>query len=127
MEHSRREVQRLAEELNHLDATIRLFDPDYDVSAVWPKAPRHRQQWLASGECRGLVLDALRDALKPLSARAMMQVLAARKAVPEHPEVRAGAQKTVLAVLRRRAAKGTARVIANTSRIGSVWAAANKR
>ncbi|WP_245731866.1 hypothetical protein [Thiocapsa roseopersicina] len=63
--------------MNHLDATIRLFDPDYDVSAVWPKAPRHRQQWLASGECRGLVLDALRDALEPLSARAVMQVLAA--------------------------------------------------
>ena len=37
VEQSHREVQRLAEELSHLDATIRLFDPDYDVGAVEPR------------------------------------------------------------------------------------------
>jgi hypothetical protein len=41
-----------------------------------------------------------------------MQLVAARKAVPEDPEVRAGVQKTVQAVLRRLAAKGAARVVA---------------
>jgi hypothetical protein len=35
-----------------------------------------------------LVLEALRDALMPLSARAVMQLVAARKAVPEHLEFR---------------------------------------
>ena len=54
----------------------------------------------------------MRDALEPLSARAVMQLVAARKALPEHPEVRAGVQKTVQAVLRRLAAKGAARVVA---------------
>ena len=112
VEQCRREVQRLAEELTYLDATIRLFDPDYAVGAVQSKGPRHQQQWFASGECQRLVLEALRDALEPLSARAVMQVVAARKALPEHPEVRAGVQKTVQAVLRRLAAKGAARVVA---------------
>ena len=112
VEQFRREEQRLAQELTHLDATIRLFDPDDDVGAVESKGPRHRQQWFASGECQRLVLEALRDALEPLSARAVMQLVAARKAVPEHPEVRAGVQKTVQAVLRRLAAKGAARVVA---------------
>ncbi len=112
VEQFRREEQRLAQELTHLDATIRLFDLDYDVGEVQPKGPRHRQQWFVSGECRRLVLEALRDALEPLSARAVMQLVAARKAVPEDPEVRAGVQKTVQAVLRRLAAKGAARVVA---------------
>ncbi|WP_300971243.1 hypothetical protein [Thiocapsa sp.] len=44
VEQCRREVQRLAEELTHLDATIRLFDPDYDVGAVQSKGPRHRHR-----------------------------------------------------------------------------------
>ncbi len=87
---ARPDVQRLAEESAHLDASIRLFDPDYAVGAVQSKGPRHRQQWFASGECQRLVLEALRDALEPLSARALMQLVAARKAVPEHPDVRAG-------------------------------------
>ena len=34
VEHYRRELQRLGEELGHLDATIRLFDPTYDRGAV---------------------------------------------------------------------------------------------
>jgi hypothetical protein len=112
VEQSRREVQRLAEELSHLDATIRLFDPDDDVGAVQSKGPRHRQQWFGSGECQRLVLEALRDAREPLSARAVMQLVAARKAVLEHPEVRAGVHKTVQAVRRCLAAKGAARVVA---------------
>jgi hypothetical protein len=112
VEQCRRDVQRLAQELAHLDATIHLFDPDYDLGAVQPKRPRHRQQWFASGECQRLVLEALRDAPEPLSARALMQAVSARKTLPEHPAVRAGVQKTVQAVLRRLAAKGAARVVA---------------
>ena len=33
-EHHRRELARLAQELGHLEATIRLFDPGYEVSRL---------------------------------------------------------------------------------------------
>jgi len=33
VEHYRRELQRLAEALGHVDATIRLFDPSYELGA----------------------------------------------------------------------------------------------
>jgi hypothetical protein len=112
VEQCRREVQRLAEELTHPGATIRPVDPDDDVGAVQSTGPRHRQQWFASGECRRPVPGALRDARAPLSARAVMPVVAARKAVPADPEVRAGERTTARAVLRRLAAKGAARVVA---------------
>ena len=34
VEHYRQELQRLGEELGHLDAAIRLFDPAYDLGAI---------------------------------------------------------------------------------------------
>lgn len=109
MEHCRRELDRLAEELGHLDATIRLFDPNYDLGSIQARKRGHRHQWFGPGECQRLVLEVLRDALEPLSGRALTQALAARKGLEDSGEVLAPVQKTALAVLRRLAAKGVAR------------------
>jgi hypothetical protein len=121
VDHHRRELQRLAELLGHVDATIRLFDANDAVDSVAARKRGHRQQWFGPGECQRLVLEVLRDASEPLSGRALAQAVMARKGLEARREVLAVVQKTALAVLRRLAAKGAARrqVLANGT---SVWA-----
>ena len=109
VEHYRRELQRLGEELGHLDATIRLFDPAYDLGAVRPRKRGRRTQWFAPGECQRLVLETLRDAAQPLSGHALAQALVARKGLESRREVLVPVNKTAMAVLRRLLSKDVVR------------------
>jgi hypothetical protein len=42
--------------LAHLDATMRLFDPDIQPKRIRPKQPRARSVWFRPGECLRLAL-----------------------------------------------------------------------
>ena len=106
VEHHRRELQRLADELGHVDATIRLFDPTYDLSAIRMRKRSHRHQWFGQGECQRLVLDILREAVEPLSGNALTHALLLRKGLEPHGEAAAQVKKTASAVLRRLVVKG---------------------
>jgi len=110
-EHCRRELHRLADELGHLDATIRLFDPDYDLGGIRPRKRRRGHHWFGPGECQRLVLEVLRDAAGPVSDQGMAVAVAARKGLQDRPEVLGALQKTILAVLRRLAGKGVANAL----------------
>lgn len=107
----RRALDRLAEELRHLDATIRLFAPDYDLGGIRPCRRRRAHRWFAPGECQRLVLETLRDAQGPLADALVTAAVATRKGLQDRPEIRAALHKTVLAVLRRLADKGVARAV----------------
>jgi hypothetical protein len=109
VEHHRRELQRLAEAWGHVDATIRLFDPGYELGALPASKRGSRQQWFGPGECQRLVLEVLRDAVEPLSGRALAREVMARKGLEDSRDVLAVVQKTALAVLRRLVAKGVVR------------------
>ena len=108
-ERCRRELHRLTEELSHLDATIRLFDPDYALGGIRVRQRRRGQRWFGSGECQRLVLEVLRDAAGPLSDAGVALAVASRKGLQDRPEVLAALQKTTLAVLRRLVGQGVAR------------------
>lgn len=102
------QLRRLSEELVHVDATIRLFAPQYRVEAI--RARRRRaHRWFAAGACQRWVLEILRDAPAPLSDAAVVAEVARRQQVPEGPEVLASVHKTTLAVLRRLGAQGIVR------------------
>ena len=109
VEHHSRELQRLAEALDHVEATIRLFDPSYELSALPARKRGSRHQWFGSGECQRLVLEALRDAVEPLSGRALAREVVARKGLEDSRDVLAVVQKTALAVLGRLVAKDVVR------------------
>ena len=109
LEHHRRELQRLAQALGHVEATIRLFDPSYELGAVAARKRGSRRQWFGPGECQRLVLEVLRDAVEPLSGRALAREVVVRKGLEDSRDVLAVVQKTALAVLRRLVAKGVVR------------------
>jgi hypothetical protein len=110
-EDHRRALDRLGKELGHLDATIRLFAPDYDLGGIRARKRRRAHPWFGPGECQRLVLEVLSDAPGPLSDPLVTAAVAARKGLQDRPEVLAPLQKTTLAVLRRLAGKGAAGVI----------------
>jgi hypothetical protein len=106
VEHHRRELQRLADELGHVDATIRLFDPSYDLSTIRTRKRGHRHQWFGQGECQRLVLEILRETTTPLSGNNLTHALLVRKGLEDQHEASIHVKKSTSAVLRRLLAKG---------------------
>jgi hypothetical protein len=100
-----RQVERHRADLTHLDATIRLFDPEADVAAPEPKSPaRKRNEWFQLGECRRRIHDVLRDAAAPMTTREIVEAVMAAKALPApDPRTRELIHKTVLSSLNRAA------------------------
>src|SRR3954465_12979166 len=56
-------------ELEHLDSTLRLFDPDIDIPGIKPRALRPPADWAHRGEMTRLILDVLRQAAEPMTTR----------------------------------------------------------
>jgi hypothetical protein len=65
-------VQQRAD-LAHLDATMRLFDPEIRPNDIRPKQPRARNVWFRPGECLRLIYDALREATQPVTTRGLAE------------------------------------------------------
>jgi hypothetical protein len=93
--------------LTHLDATMRLFDPDRGPEAMSGAGPqRTRSAWFRPGECLRLIYDVLREAPQPMTTRALADRVMSLKAITTADErTCALVQKTVLGSLSR--AKGT--------------------
>jgi hypothetical protein len=97
--------QQLAQQranLAHVDATMRLFDPDIRPKDIRPKQPRERNAWFRPGECLRLIYDELREATQPLTTRELAEQIMQVKAIPAADnDRRERVQKTLLATLNR--------------------------
>jgi hypothetical protein len=89
-------------DLTHLDATMRLFDPDIQPNEVTPKQPRPHSAWFRHGECPRLIYDELRDAPQPMATRELTERIMRVKAIPaDDDRCRELMQKTILGSLNR--------------------------
>ncbi len=66
-----REIDRMLAQLCHLDATIKLFDPDYDLKTIKGKRHYKKSHLFKHGECYRLVLEALRNVIEPTDTATM--------------------------------------------------------
>jgi hypothetical protein len=76
-------MRRLVMSLDHVDATIRLFDPDIDLGQVAPRKvppPFHAMH----GELSRIILDTLREAHAPLATRALTEVVMRGRGLDVH-------------------------------------------
>jgi hypothetical protein len=88
--------------LAHVDATMRLFDPDIRPKDIRPKQPRERNAWFRPGECLRLIYDELREATQPVTTRELAERIMRLKAIPAaENDRRERIQKTLLASLNR--------------------------
>ena len=60
------EIKKLTIDIDHLDAAIRLFDPNADSSPIKAYITKHRAE---KGSVKRFVLGALRDSSEPLTSR----------------------------------------------------------
>jgi hypothetical protein len=97
--------QQLAQQranLTHLDATMRLFNPDVRPNDIRPKQQRARNAWFRPGECLRLIYDELREASQPVTTRELAEQIIRVKAIPAADDQRRERiQKTLLGSLNR--------------------------
>ena len=88
--------------LMHLDATMRLFDPDLRPEEIRPRQLRAHNDWFRPGECLRLIYDVLRDAAQPMTTRNLSGRIMVAKGIAEaDTRARQLIHKTVLASLTR--------------------------
>ena len=88
--------------LAHLDATMRLFDPDIRPNKIRPRQQRAHRAWFRPGECLRLIYDELRDTVQPMTTRELAERIMRVKAMPMADDhQRELVQKTILGSLNR--------------------------
>ena len=69
IERTQHQLQDMIRDLEHLDRTLLLFDPSYEVASIRPKAFRPPADWSKRGEMTRVILGILRRAAEPLTSR----------------------------------------------------------
>ncbi len=117
IEHIQLELRRLIAELDHIDATIRIFNPSIDIGAIRskPVPPRHAA---FKGEVTRIVFQTLRDAQQPVTSRDIaMRLMTERGLNPDDRELALIMVKRVCACLRVQKKKGLVR---NVPSVGTI-------
>lgn len=87
----RAEIKKLTVDIDHLDAAIRLFDPQADTYAIKEYVTKHRAQ---KGSVKRFVLQCFREAPGPLTSRQITEAWAEDRGLT--------ADEATYAILRKR-------------------------
>lgn len=74
-------VDALSDDIEALDATLRLFDPGIVIAAIPAQMRRPKPDWAGRGEVVRLVFAILREAREPLSTLAIASAVLARRGI----------------------------------------------
>jgi len=85
------EIKKLTVDIDHLDACIRLFDPNADTSEIKQYVTRHRAQ---KGTVKRFVLNTLREATSPMTSRQLTELWAQDRGL--------AADEVTLSIIRKR-------------------------
>jgi hypothetical protein len=83
IERLERQADQHRADLAHLEATMRLFDPNVEPETFQPAPARRRNDWFRPGECRRRIHDVLRDAAGPMTTREIVEGVMAAKKLPD--------------------------------------------
>ena len=108
VERHRAELDTMVANLGHLDATLRLVDPEIRLDAIRPKAPRPVADPGRPEITTRMVLDALRCAGEPLGAREIATRLLAEMGVAADAKLLRAVAERVGEASRKQRAKGVA-------------------
>jgi hypothetical protein len=79
IEMMQREMRELVATIGHIDAAIRVFDPDTEIDDIKPRLPPRFQAF--KGEVSRLVLNALRKSEKPIPVSDLTLIVAAGRGI----------------------------------------------
>lgn len=87
----REEIKKLTVDIDHLDASIRLFDPNADTYAIKQYVTKHKAQ---KGSVKRFILNTLRTSDEPLTSRDLTERWAADRGL--------AADEATYSILRKR-------------------------
>lgn len=93
------EIGRLQGALTHLDNTIKLFSPQYDLRTIKGKRTYTKSKNFERGEAQRMTLDVLRELKKPLCSREIVDELLERKKIESTTANIVNLQKNILTIL----------------------------
>jgi hypothetical protein len=62
-------LRALIRDLEHLDATLLIFDPQTQIAAIKPRTFRPREDWSHRGQMTRLIINVLRQTAEPMTTR----------------------------------------------------------
>jgi hypothetical protein len=97
--HYKQLLSSLDKDLQTIDATIKIFDVDYDISSIKPVI-KARNRFFNNGEAKVLVLEVLKNSSLPLSTDKISNIIALnRKLSFENKTDKSNFQKSILLAL----------------------------
>lgn len=107
-------LAKLADDLEHLDATLRLFAPDFVAESILPKVFIPPKSWSKRGEMSRAVLSILRVAKGPLTTREIASMIVQQRGLESDQGILNVMTRRVGHVLRDKRETGLVRSIEET-------------
>ncbi|GAB6142291.1 hypothetical protein JCM14076_30200 [Methylosoma difficile] len=119
VEHHRKEIAKLSEDIALLDSTIKMFEPGYRIQTIKPKRFQRKNAFFKRGEANRTILDILRESGKPLSTVEIARVVSALKGFDKDQE--RALQATILTTLHNQRKNGLVEFTGRDFNGGCVW------
>ena len=97
--HYKQLIATLDKDLQTIDATIKIFDVDYDISSIKPVI-KSRNRFFNNGEAKVLVLEVLKNSSFPISTDKIADIIAVNRNLSfENKTDKSNFQKSILLAL----------------------------
>lgn len=97
--HYKQLIATLDKDLQTIDATIKIFDVDYDISSIKPVI-KSRNRFFNNGEAKVLVLEVLKNSEVPISTDKISDIIAVNRNLSfENKADKSNFQKSILLAL----------------------------
>jgi hypothetical protein len=108
---NKRQGLRLAEDMKHVEAVLKMFDPDFSVRGISAKRRVTGNPWFKRGTLFRAALDVLRAAQGPLTVREITDAMLTAKGVKEPTrKQRSGIEAGVRCSLENHAGRSVERI-----------------
>lgn len=111
IQENKRQAERLADDMRHVEAVLKLFDPEFNARAISARRRVTGNPWFKRGTLFRAALEALRKATAPLTVREVTDAILAAKGVRDATaKQRTGLEAGVRSSLENHAGKTVERV-----------------
>ncbi len=99
IKHYKQIISSLDKDLANIDATIKIFEPDYKFGSE-KIVNKHRNRFFNNGEAKVLVLEVLKNSILPISTDKIADIIATNKNLSfENKTDKSNFQKSILLAL----------------------------
>lgn len=82
--HYEKELREIINSINHIDSTLKIFDPEIELSTIKPKQYRKYNKLFRNGELSRLILEVFRDLGCSLTCEQVSEEIKKRKQLEHH-------------------------------------------